>query len=252
MTVRKASQQFTNILSNLPEHPQYHLFTSEEDEKKIIESLLMLERFFPDYVVMLCNHSHPKLQWVSANCQHIFGITDKAFMNLAVAEFFDAIHPEDLSQVQKCFDFISTSEPYDPISYRFVMYYRYRKADGEYIHLRDEKLAIETEGKYIYFTMFKDVSNEEKFFNVKLDVMRMSKGQVVKVYTYNPRQTDQSITPRQNDIARLMIHGLTNQEIAHKLNVSVYTVKNHKRALFRKVNVKTSVQLVNLYAAQMS
>jgi DNA-binding NarL/FixJ family response regulator len=43
----------------------------------------------------------------------------------------------------------------------------------------------------------------------------------------------------------LIMKGFSNQEIADQLSVSVYTVKNHKQMLFRKANVKSSIELAN-------
>jgi DNA-binding NarL/FixJ family response regulator len=93
--------------------------------------------------------------------------------------------------------------------------------------------------------VFYNVSAEEKFYGVKLDIFRLGKNGFVKSYTYNPKQATTIITPRQNDIARLIVKGFSNQEIADQLSVSVYTVKNHKQMLFRKANVKSSIELAN-------
>ena len=49
----------------------------------------------------------------------------------------------------------------------------------------------------------------------------------------------------QNEIIKLILKGFSTQEIADRLNVSVNTIKNHKQVLFRKVNVKSSVELIN-------
>jgi DNA-binding CsgD family transcriptional regulator len=251
--VNRTAKEFMTLLKTEREDPQYHFFVSEDDNSKVLVGLNIVERMFPDHVIMLCNRSHPKLQWASENCYNLFGLTASEFIRLPVPEFFGWVHPEDLLHVQQCFEFINSSEPYDPMRHRFVLYYRIRTASNEYIHLRDEKLAIETQpGKFIYFTMFRNITSEEWFFHVKLEVLRYSNGKPVKVYTYNPRQNNSTITPRQNDIAKLIIQGLSNQEISNRLHVSVSTVKNHKRALFRKVNVKTSNQLINLMAVQYS
>jgi DNA-binding CsgD family transcriptional regulator len=98
--------------------------------------------------------------------------------------------------------------------------------------------------------MFKNISNREKFFHVTLDILQYSKGDVTKVYTFDPRHADHSITPRQNEIIKLIIKGFSTQEIADCLNVSVNTIKNHKQVLFRKVNVKSSVELINFATRQ--
>ena len=78
-------------------------------------------------------------------------------------------------------------------------------------------------------------------FFMKARYPSIQQGDVVKVYTFDSRHTDHSITPRQNEIIKLIIKGFSTQEIADRLHVSVNTVKNHKQALFRKVNVKSSV-----------
>jgi DNA-binding CsgD family transcriptional regulator len=246
MSVRQVSGAFIDFIKEASQGDQYLRFSSEADSRKIAESLSMVERLYPDQVLMLCNRSHPALQYVGANCGNIFGYSVKEFMALTIHDFFDHIHPEDLQGMQQCFEFINGSEPYDPITHRFVLHYRFRNKTGSYIHLRDEKLAIENEnGKYIYFTMFRNNTLQEKFFHVKLDIHQYSKGNVLKVYTYNPRQSEYPVTPRQNEIIKLIIKGFSTQEIADKLNVSVNTIKNHKQTLFRKVNVRSSVELIN-------
>jgi DNA-binding NarL/FixJ family response regulator len=50
----------------------------------------------------------------------------------------------------------------------------------------------------------------------------------------------------QKDIVNLIEKGFTNQEIAEQLSVSVNTVRNHKSLLFRKTNVKSSIELLRV------
>jgi DNA-binding NarL/FixJ family response regulator len=82
--------------------------------------------------------------------------------------------------------------------------------------------------------LFSNVSSEAKFYHVTLDVFKHMKGRFIKAYTYNPKQKEKEITPRQNDIAKLILKGFTNQQIADQLSVSVYTVKNHKQICSRR------------------
>jgi DNA-binding CsgD family transcriptional regulator len=253
MATRPISRTFINFIKNDPKEDQYFSFEAETDSEAVIQGLSFMERIHPDQALMLCNRSHPKLQYVGSNCRNIFGFDHEEFKHLTVQDFFNRIHPDDIENLQQCFEFINSSEPYDPITHRFVIHYRFKEKGGTYLHLRDEKLAIESDnGKYIYFTMFKNVTLQEKFFHVKLDIFQHTKGNVLKVYTYNPRQSDHSITPRQNEIIKLLIKGFSTQEIADRMNVSVNTVKNHKQVLFRKVNVKSSVELINFAARHQS
>lgn len=244
--VKPAATAFVDFLKQEDAKDQYFRFEAETDTACIVQGLRLAGQLFPDHVIMLCNRSHPKLQYVSENSRHVLGYSDEDFKSLSVHDFFRLVHSEDLKAVQQCFEFINTAEPYNPETHRFVLYYRLMNKTGKYLHLRDEKLAIKTEQqKYIYFTMFKSLPQDEKFFSVKLDVYQQSKGNSTKVYSYHPRQTDTAITPRQHEIATLIIRGFSNKEIAGRLNLSINTIKNHKQLLFKKTNVRSSIELAS-------
>lgn len=52
------------------------------------------------------------------------------------------------------------------------------------------------------------------------------------------------LTPRENEILKLLASGFTNNDIAKRLVISVYTVKNHVHNIFDKVGVANRAQLV--------
>src|SRR6187200_1922798 len=239
------SNAFITLLKKDLSEGQYIRFEAEADDQQIIQALSLVEQLYPDQVLMLCNRSHPKLLYIGANCRHIFGFEREEFRRFKLQDFFARIHTEDVEGLRQCFEFINSAEPYNPVTHRFVLHYRFKDNKGSYIHLRDEKLAIKSQtGRYIYFSLFKNISSLEKFFSVKLDILQHSQGDVLKVCTYRPNHTD-AITPRQNEIIKLILKGFSTQEIADLLKVSVNTIKNHKQVLFRKVNVKSSVELIN-------
>jgi DNA-binding NarL/FixJ family response regulator len=45
------------------------------------------------------------------------------------------------------------------------------------------------------------------------------------------------LTPRQTAVARLLVKGRTNTEIAEELNISAHTVRRHLEAIFRRLEV---------------
>ncbi len=53
-----------------------------------------------------------------------------------------------------------------------------------------------------------------------------------------------SISKREHDVLLLMAEGLSNQEVADKLFVSLNTVKTHSSKLFEKLNVQRRTQAV--------
>lgn len=56
------------------------------------------------------------------------------------------------------------------------------------------------------------------------------------------RQKDLSV--REMEVFRLFAEGLSNREIADKLFISVRTVETHKNNIMKKINLKTTVDLV--------
>ena len=248
--IREVSHAFLQTLKNGESYDQYAHYAAEKDEATVISNLQFMERMQPDCVLMLCQMSHPKLKYVSASAKYILGFSEEEFKAKTVAEFFSLVHPDDVEGVQRCFEFINVSEPYDPEVYRFGLHYRFQYSPGHYIYLYDEKLAIRNDsGTYIYFTLFRDITSTHTFTQVKLSVLQKIKNVFSEVYCYYPKHGETLITPRQTDIVRLIVRGLSNKEIAERLNVSIYTIKNHKQALFRKANVRSSLELAN-YARQ--
>jgi DNA-binding CsgD family transcriptional regulator len=53
-----------------------------------------------------------------------------------------------------------------------------------------------------------------------------------------------SLTPRQKEILRLVAGGLTNREIADRLDISVRTVEVHRFNLMRRLDVRNVAQLL--------
>lgn len=54
------------------------------------------------------------------------------------------------------------------------------------------------------------------------------------------------VTPREMEILQLIAAGLSNREIAERLNVSENTVKTHAARLFAKLNARRRTQVVQI------
>jgi DNA-binding NarL/FixJ family response regulator len=59
------------------------------------------------------------------------------------------------------------------------------------------------------------------------------------------------LSPREEEIARLAAHGLSNRQISERLDLSEHTVKNYMFRVFEKLGVSTRVELT-LYALKLS
>jgi DNA-binding NarL/FixJ family response regulator len=91
----------------------------------------------------------------------------------------------------------------------------------------------------------KNITALEAFTGVRLSIQQQVKDQFVAISAFSPKESQGEISPRQREVIALVSQGLSNKEIAERLNVSIYTIKNHKQNLFRKTRVKNSLALVN-------
>jgi DNA-binding NarL/FixJ family response regulator len=57
------------------------------------------------------------------------------------------------------------------------------------------------------------------------------------------------MTKREREVVELIAEGLSNKDIAHKLNLSIYTVKSHVHNILEKMALNTRVQIA-IYAHQ--
>ena len=54
------------------------------------------------------------------------------------------------------------------------------------------------------------------------------------------------LTQRENEIAGMLLTGLTNKEMARKLDLAEATIKLHMRTLCRKIGVETRVEAAGI------
>jgi len=55
------------------------------------------------------------------------------------------------------------------------------------------------------------------------------------------------LSARERQLLDLLTHGLSNKELAHKLDLSPYTVKNHLARIFEKLHVRSRTAAVMAY-----
>ncbi len=63
-------------------------------------------------------------------------------------------------------------------------------------------------------------------------------------HTRAPSGAQESLTPREADVLRLIVRGYTNRQAADELGLSVRTVETHRANLMGKLGLKSRVELV--------
>jgi len=61
---------------------------------------------------------------------------------------------------------------------------------------------------------------------------------------HNPRGLGADLTPRENEVLQLLAEGVSNQQIAEKLVLSVHTVRNHVQNVITKLGAHSKLEAV--------
>jgi PAS domain S-box-containing protein len=244
-THSQAPLQFAKSAITGTNYPSVSITSQSKD---LYLTMQFVENMFPNLAIVVCRRCEtPSVQYANGNCKKVFGYDSVEVKKMTLPDFLTLVHPDDIAEVQQCFAFINRSEPYDPVLYRFVLHYRLKHSKGYYINVADEKMSLQDQnGEYLHISTIKDVTSEARFHDVKMDIHRSTRGEYKKIHTYIPRRSQSDFTPRQQDIVNLIDKGFTNQEIANRLSISVSTIKNHKSVLFRKANVKSTIELLSI------
>ncbi len=97
----------------------------------------------------------------------------------------------------------------------------------------------------ILLEAIRTIANGDEFFSPSISKI------VLKSFISNAKNSGVSdvakkhqLTSREKEILKLYVEGCTNNEIADKLNLSVYTVKTHKNNIMQKYNFKSTVEMI--------
>lgn len=220
-----------------------------EKREEVLELFDNMHRVFPHWVIMTCPMMHPDIRYVSKNAQSVFGVTDDYLMrNSGMEKYFGHVHESDQQDLHECYtvlqEFYEGIMPVDHHQYRAIFYYRFRKGDGQYMHLYDEKAAIHLKGSgNLYYVLFRDITAEKAFSGVKVELYHQDEV-VTKIKEFRPSQN--SLSKREQELVVLMRQGLSTKEIAWYLKISQNTVRNIKSKMFEKYQVNNSIELLNM------
>lgn len=217
----------------------------ESDSAITLACVKFIEQVMTNIVVILC--ARDRVRYVSANCEDIIGYDCRYFQSLTLDETTNLLHDDDVNGFKNCVEKMQelTSLKYD--AYKFLFFYRLRNPSGGYTYLQDEKIAIETRpGKFAFITLLKNITAEFHQHRVKLIIQKKIRNKYVTIHEFVPQSEKQNgFSIRQMEIVDLIARGFSNKSIADKLHLSISTVKNHKQLLFKKMNVKNSIEMLN-------
>jgi DNA-binding NarL/FixJ family response regulator len=89
--------------------------------------------------------------------------------------------------------------------------------------------------------------------SIEIDISMEVKDQSTAVFLVQRKanatveKQQEKLTVREIEVLGLIMHGLTNQQIAAKLFISYETVRSHRKNILEKTGTKNIVELMNYY-----
>jgi DNA-binding CsgD family transcriptional regulator len=224
---------------------------SEQDEDLIVECVRLLEQLYPEKVILLCQKHHTIFKCAGGNSVDLWGYTKDMLESFSLEKLIAIVHPEDIDNVMWGLSKLQEFSEDAQEDMKSVFTYRVRTLSGQYIRVCDEKVCVRTSrGTYAYFNIYSRSSDQT--IPVRLEIYKRIAGKrMLKVNEFVFGDRASTFSSRELQIIRLLDKGLDNQALAETLSLSIYTVKNHKQKIFKKANVKNSLELIR-YARVMN
>lgn len=238
------------------------IISENTDEKKVYSKKEPLVRniadnnSFPLMEECLIDHSGRQFTCIHGNCLK----KSSCFKNGQLHKSLDFhelhFHAEDrmlwceetFPDIMKFIDSVSVLDFPD---YRFIFNHRYIRKDGSITQYMHEGSVIFSENQLLpvlnlkVFFEIADIKTDE---TIVLTIFRYTESEGYrKVFTKEyGKYSNSLLTHREIEIISLCHEGLSSKMIAEKLNLSIHTVKNHKRHCMDKTSTHNISELIHI------
>ena len=162
----------------------------------------------------------------------------------------ERIHPDDRVQLIdyqiEHGQFIYSLSPDERNDYQQIFQYRVLNAKGQYINVVSKHQVLEEDsaGKAWIIMGVMDISPDQRLSDkIKRTVINRKTGAIL---TSTQIPLDKQLTNREKEILLLIRQGFLSKEIADRLNVSIYTINNHRKNILAKLNVDNIIEAINV------
>lgn len=199
---------------------------------------------------MIFNICNMELEFISPDIKKVLGYEAdevNAFF------FLDQIHPDDkpyfLNFENRLTEFFSQLPLEKRGSYKFQHDYRIKTKSENYVRLLHQIVAIDFDAENYYrsLVLHTDITHikkegtpcfsiigfddEPSYYNIQV--------------TENLTRSFDLFTKREKEILRCVAEGKKSKAIAEELFISPHTVNTHRKAILRKADCKTPIDLIN-------
>jgi len=204
----------------------------------------------------LIDYASSSYAYISEHCKDIISSAKAEFERLELHLNHCRFHPDDKvifeEQVfQDITRFLFQISPEEIERYRFAYTHRYYREDGSVSHFLQQGTFLMPNDSGIptlNLLIFSDIGDFKTDDTMTLIISYLTDDTgYVKVFSKSyPQAESCSLSVREKEIIKLCAQGLSSNDIAEKLCLSIHTVKNHKRNIMEKTSTRKMAELINL------
>ncbi|GAA4805422.1 LuxR C-terminal-related transcriptional regulator [Litoribaculum gwangyangense] len=244
-----------NIKSSYKEIFESYYNSSLEDHiKKIVE----LDAYLPYSSTFFCitNTQSLSFEYISKNMSSCLGLDYDVMKSKGMNYFWSRMHPDDiepwLQALNELMKFTLSNilvEERSKMSYTWN--YRIKNAQGVYLNVIQNTTPLEFDNndKPIIGLAHYTVLHSKIKLPVSATAKLLNDNNEYETKYFNnfsQKLLSDGITNRERDIVRLLVLNKSSKEIAEKLNISVNTVDTHRRNILKKLNIKSTGELIGM------
>ncbi|MCP4522078.1 MAG: hypothetical protein GY827_10375 [Cytophagales bacterium] len=234
--------------------------TQEEFEKFVEKAAIQFQDHQSTYtkwkddndVNLLEKQAFYVIDWKNKSVSHVKGLEKLLGWKEDEITLLDLtrnlIHPEDREKlsflikevVSYCFDTPNLGKLVSRFSYRI------RKTDGTYLKIMRHSGVYDLDEKgysYSNFSFLSDITEFDKSKKVGWDFF-IEGHDLTELKKRIEKDLKTPVSEREKEVLECLVKGYGNKKIADELFVSTETIKYHKKNLFKKFEVNTTIALL--------
>lgn len=235
----KNRAKFLNGQYMKPEYPA-------AERERAIERIMRFQPVGNQFVYAMSYFSD-ELIYLSDGVEKLLGYKPEEIRTISF--FYDLIHPDDVEQVKELtiqgINAVSVEDGIDPLEHVFHISYRMRRSDGTYIHVQRQTGMLTRDEEHEMLTSFGIFTDITHLKNSE-EVLALMSGPDIPNYRFESEEESNApkFTKREKEIIDKLSMGMSSEEIASELFISINTVNTHRRNILRKAGVKNSTGLM--------
>ena len=230
--------------------------TSNKTEHEVSEYNKLITSLFcpgPHYYYIVDFYDR-QIKQMSDSAESMLGIENQS---ITFNDIINSIHPDDMDFVAKAEDaayhyIYNVLGKENILKYKVSYCFRSKTAQGEYHLLNHQAIILTVDSKFGFgrsLNIHTDINHITTVNNHKIHLIGIK--DVVELIELTlqdlaPKSKAMSMfSKRESEIINLISQGFGNSRIAELLFISLHTVKNHRKNILKKANVRNSMELIS-------